>query len=80
MATQFTVVTYLVPNSQTYCAPADYICCSSYAMVNNNCVRQYNVSLRDNIIKERIPFLDESTVASLEYLIQLGLIGDIGKK
>ncbi|CAF1177103.1 unnamed protein product [Rotaria sp. Silwood1] len=61
MTTEYTVVTMLVPNSQTYCAPEDYKCCPNYVMLNNNCV-------------------DQSAVANLEYLIQLGLISGIGKK
>ena len=43
MTTEFTTVTYLVPNSYTYCAPADYHCCSSYVMLNNNCVRKCRI-------------------------------------
>ncbi|CAF4166622.1 unnamed protein product [Rotaria sp. Silwood2] len=38
MTTQYTVITYLVPNSNTYCAPEDYKCCPNYIMLNNNCV------------------------------------------
>ncbi|CAF3255235.1 unnamed protein product [Rotaria socialis] len=61
MVTQHTVVTYLVPNSQTSCAPEDYKCCPNYVLLNNNCV-------------------DQSVVANLEFLMGLGLIGNIGKK
>ncbi|CAF0988331.1 unnamed protein product [Rotaria sordida] len=61
MATQYTTVTYLVPNSHTYCAPEDYKCCPNYVMMNNNCV-------------------DQSVVANLEFLMQLGLISGVGKK
>ncbi|UJR09784.1 hypothetical protein I4U23_014011 [Adineta vaga] len=38
MTTEYTVVTYLVPNSHTFCAPADYKCCAGYVLLNNNCV------------------------------------------
>ncbi|CAF0816865.1 unnamed protein product [Adineta ricciae] len=38
MTTEYTVVTYLVPNSHTFCAPEDYKCCSGYVLLNNNCI------------------------------------------
>jgi len=59
--TEYTVVTYLVPNMHTYCAPEDYKCCPSYVLLNNNCVH-------------------ETVIGNLEFLIQLGLIGGVGKK
>ncbi len=40
MTTEYTTVTYLVPNSHTFCAPADYKCCPGYVTLNNNCVRK----------------------------------------
>ena len=77
MTTEYNVVTYLVPNSHTFCAPADYKCCPSYVMLNNNCVRKSAARHQYDI---RPIILDESAVAGLEYLMQLGLIGGIGKK
>ncbi len=78
MTTEYTTVTYLVPNSHTFCAPADYKCCPGYVTLNNNCVRKWIYSIL--CFMHLFISLDESVVADLEFLIQLGLIGGIGKK
>ncbi|CAF1294627.1 unnamed protein product [Adineta steineri] len=47
---EYTTITHLVPNSHTFCAPADYKCCAGYVMLNNNCIHGSSVNSLEYLI------------------------------
>ncbi|CAF1371037.1 unnamed protein product, partial [Didymodactylos carnosus] len=44
LATKYSIITYLVPNSHKYCAPEDYGCCPTYVLLNDNCIPESEVA------------------------------------